>query len=145
MMKNQNGLTLIEILASLAVLSVIGLVLWNVFFQGLIYSKKAVSQTAMQQEANMISMELTRIHQSHSTYRLVNSGCAIKIYDSESSQQPFETFSHSELCISGITKEIDSSSSRDLALTLHDKKHPENKFELTTTLYKLKGSSNNEN
>ncbi|MEL3970894.1 prepilin-type N-terminal cleavage/methylation domain-containing protein [Rossellomorea oryzaecorticis] len=145
MIKNQNGLTLIEVLASLALLSVIGLVLWNVFFQGLSYSKKAVSQTAMQQEANMISMELTRIHQSHSTYRLVNTDCSIEIYDSESSPQPFDTFSHSELCISGITEEIDSSNSRDLVLTLHDKEHPENKFELTTTLYKLKGSSNNEN
>jgi Tfp pilus assembly protein PilV len=144
-MKKQHGLILIEVLASLAILSVIGLVLWNVFFQGITYSKKAVSQTAMQQEANIISMKLTRIHQSHSTYRLVNTGCAIEIYDSESSSQPFQTLSHSELCISGITKEINSSSSKDLELTLHDKEHPESKFELTTTLYKLKGSSNNEN
>ncbi|MGR3765905.1 type II secretion system protein [Rossellomorea sp. NS-SX7] len=144
-MKNQNGLTLIEVLASLAILSVIGLVLWNVLFQGLNYSKKAVSQTSMQQEANLISMELTRIHQSHSTYKIVNTGCEIEIYESDSSPQPFKTYSHPDLCLKGTTKDIDHSSSRDLELTIHDKEHSENTFNLTTTLYKLKGSQNNEN
>ncbi|KSU61007.1 hypothetical protein AS034_15315 [[Bacillus] enclensis] len=145
MIHDQKGLTLIEVLASLAIISVIGLLLWNVLFQGISYSKKAASQTSLQQEANQISMKLTRIHQTNPSYEIVNNGCQLEVYNTQTDDKQLITaFSDEKTC---YTADIDESSdhSKQLELTLYLKDAPQDKFTLLTVLYKLKGSSDHEN
>ncbi|XXM71493.1 PulJ/GspJ family protein [Lysinibacillus sphaericus] len=145
MKHNQRGLTLVEVLASLAVLSVIGLLLWNVLFQGLSYSRKAASQTSLQQEANRISMKLTRIHQTTSSYEVVNNGCNLEVYTSEpEDRQLLTAFSDEQICYNASLDES-SDHAKELELTIHTKDAPEETFTIHTVLYKLKGSSNHEN
>lgn len=145
MTRNQNGLTLVEVLASLAVLSVIGLLLWNVFFQGISYSKKAATHTSLQQEANQISMKLTRIHQTSPSYEIVNNNCQLKVYNTQTDDKQLITaFSDGKTCYTADVEE-GSGHSRELELTLSLKDAPGEKFTLHITLYKLKGSSDHEN
>ena len=142
MVHNQRGLTLIEVLATLTVLSIVGAVIWNVFFQGLLYTKKAVSQNSIQQEANVIVMTLTKIHQTSEEYELENSNCTIK--EKNSGQE----LKNDDLCFSldqTYTGPIDPNKvNYPLLVTITDKHHPENTFVIDTTLYKLKGSKQNE-
>ncbi|WP_175990187.1 type II secretion system protein [Bacillus sp. Marseille-Q1617] len=142
-MTDEKGVTLIEVLAGLAILTVIGLVLWNVFFQGLYYSKKAESDISLQQEANIISMKMTRIHQTSKSYSVESEQCKVKVdYTPSSTNKPPKetTFSHSKLCISAnqVDKVIPSNEEFELFLTIYDKQRPENEFKLRTTLYRLR-------
>ncbi|WP_044338449.1 type II secretion system protein [Rossellomorea aquimaris] len=144
MIHNERGLTLVEVLATLTILSIIGAVIWNVFFQGIHYTKKAVSQNSIQQEANILTMKLTRIHQTSEFYELENPECTIKVKYSEEEEE----FHHSDLCFS-LEKAPEepikpSKSDYPLLVTITDKHHPNNKFVIDTTLYRLKGSNHNE-
>ncbi|MGF3105019.1 type II secretion system protein [Rossellomorea sp. DUT-2] len=144
MLHNERGLTLVEVLATLTILSIIGAVVWNVFFQGIHYTKKAVSQNSIQQEANIITMRLTRIHQSSESYELENPDCTIKVNYSELEEE----FHHNDLCFSleNAPEEpiLPSKIDYPLLITITDKHHPKNKFVIDTTLYRLKGSNHNE-
>jgi prepilin-type N-terminal cleavage/methylation domain-containing protein len=141
---NQRGLTLVEVLATLTILSIIGAVVWSVFFQGINYTKKAVSQNSIQQEANILTMRLTRIHQTSESYELENPDCTIKVKYSEQEEE----FHQNDLCFSLENppehpirpSEIDY----PLLVAITDKHHPNNKFVIDTTLYRLKGSNRNE-
>jgi Tfp pilus assembly protein PilV len=76
MIRNQIELTLIEVLISLTILSVVGLtLLWRILFNGVSYFKKADSQNAIQQEANISTMDLTRIHHTFDDYEVVSHDC----------------------------------------------------------------------
>lgn len=74
MNRNERGLTLIEVLVALSILSIIGIIIWNVFFQGLQYSKKSISKNFMIQETNLLITNLTRIHQTATSYTISKSG-----------------------------------------------------------------------
>ncbi|MGM0854968.1 MAG: type II secretion system protein [Bacillota bacterium] len=144
MIHNERGLTLVEVLVTLTILSIIGAVVWNVFYQGINYTKKAVSQNSIQQEANILTMKLTRIHQTSESYELENPGCTIKMKYSEQEEE----FHHNDLCFSlenAPEKPIKPSNiDYPLLVTITDKHHPKNKFIIDTTLYRLKGSKHNE-
>ena len=51
---NEKGITLVELLAALALFGVISVLLWNLFFQALNFNDRAVTQNQLQQEANLI-------------------------------------------------------------------------------------------
>ena len=53
-MKNQKGVTLIELLATITILSIIGVIIWNVFIQGTKYSNTAVTKNRLIQESNIV-------------------------------------------------------------------------------------------
>jgi prepilin-type N-terminal cleavage/methylation domain-containing protein len=140
---NERGLTLIEVLATITILSIIGVVIWNVFFQGLTYSDKAVTQNSMQQESNYISMKLTRIHQTSKEYELTSSDCKIKVeYVTKNKGTLEETFKEPGLCLSTSFSGSIDPNKEDLSLTIsiRDKEKAANKFDLKTVFYRLKGN-----
>lgn len=85
-MRNEQGMTLIESLAAITILSIIGGILWNVYFSGIEYSKSAVSQTMLQQEANTIITSLTKIHQTSESYEIKNENGVIEIISTNPSK-----------------------------------------------------------
>ncbi|MCA1055243.1 prepilin-type N-terminal cleavage/methylation domain-containing protein [Rossellomorea aquimaris] len=142
-MRNEKGVTLVEMLAALSILTIIGLVTWNVFFQGLFYSKKAESDISLQQEANIIAMKMTRIHQTSETYKVVSDRCEVKVTHTPitGDKTPQNTlFSNGNLCISSNerNKVTPATEEFDLNLSVYDSRKPDNKFELHTTLYRLR-------
>jgi prepilin-type N-terminal cleavage/methylation domain-containing protein len=150
---NQRGLTLIEVLATLVILSVAGVIIWNVFFQGYNYSQKAISKNSMQQEANLVITSLKKIHQTSDEYTIANfeeSGCsAIKIsYIEYIITHPTEVnnqlFHNARLCISSSftgtinTKDINRV---PLTITINDKNNPSDSVQIDTILFRMKEES----
>ncbi|WP_442595272.1 prepilin-type N-terminal cleavage/methylation domain-containing protein [Neobacillus sp. D3-1R] len=71
MVKNSNGLTLIELLLALAISSVFIVIIWVFFFQGIQFSNIVSDKNSVQQEANYVLRSITRFHQtSKSVYTI---------------------------------------------------------------------------
>ena len=101
---NQRGITLIELLATLAILSIVSILIWSIFFQGTNYSNKAMTKNQMQQEANIIITNLTKIHQTSDSYDIDSSKtCSFTVNDNDKGLT--EVFEHSQLSIS-VKKDI---------------------------------------
>ena len=103
-MKNQRGITLIELLLTISIISFVGVLIWSVFFQGTEYSNTAITNNQMQQEANIIMTKITKIHQTSDSYE-INSpdACSLTIKDNVNGTT--EIFEHSQFCIS-VKKDI---------------------------------------
>lgn len=65
--KNEAGLTLIEVLATITILSIVSVIIYNVFTSGLRYSSKAEETVLIQQEANYLLTLLKEQHENAAT------------------------------------------------------------------------------
>ncbi|MFZ7945574.1 type II secretion system protein [Neobacillus sp. 19] len=143
MHQNQKGITLIELLVTLAILSLIGIIIWNVFFQGMKFSEKSVTKNTMQQEANLLITNLKKIHQTSKLYEISSSTCKItvSITKQDDTTQTVE-FNYPDFCISfdhSIDGEVEPDiEDLNLTVTIYEKKDPKNKVEVDTILYRLK-------
>lgn len=70
MIQNSKGLTLIELLAAVSLSAIILLLAYQFLFQGFQFSKTVTDKTLLQQEANYIMANLTKIHQSSDSYTI---------------------------------------------------------------------------
>lgn len=68
--QNERGLTLIELLVSLALGSIVLVLIYQFFFQGIHFSKVVNDKTLLQQEANNMVLSLTKIHQTSDSYSI---------------------------------------------------------------------------
>lgn len=68
--RNERGLTLIELLVSLALGSIVLVLIYQFFFQGIHFSKVVNDKTLLQQEANNMVLSLTKIHQTSDSYSI---------------------------------------------------------------------------
>lgn len=145
-MRNEGGITLIESLAALTILSFIGIIIWSVFFQGYNYSKNAVSKNKMQQEANIIITTLTRIHQTALSYviSIPESGTVEVVVTEQDNSIRKVSFKDNQLLIqiNQTGTIIPKSNDLDLKITITDKNNPKNLVEVETLLYRLKGGGN---
>ncbi|MED4530884.1 type II secretion system protein [Metabacillus fastidiosus] len=64
-MQNEKGLTLIEVLVGISILSIIMVILGGLLVNGFRNSEKAENITSLQQEANLIITELKDIHRQY--------------------------------------------------------------------------------
>ncbi len=67
-MKNQAGITLIEVLATITILSIVSVIIYSVFSNGLRYSSQAEETVLIQQEANYL---LTLLKEQHENEKLL--------------------------------------------------------------------------
>ncbi|MFJ8235053.1 type II secretion system protein [Ureibacillus sp. NPDC094379] len=143
--KNQRGITLVEVLAIIVLLSIIGILLWNIFFQGANYSAKAITKTQMQQQANVIISDLTRIHQTteEDYYELIPSAdsCSFSVTDRNSLNRKYE---NSKLCLqvenTPITiKPKNEDYNKVLKLTIFEKNNRNNRIQVDFQLHRLIG------
>lgn len=158
MNKNERGLTLVEILVSLVILSIIGVIIWNTFFQGYKFSQKSISKNFMLQEANILTTNLLRVHQKYTNYEIkssgtgLNSGCEITVTPNKlTTPAADQIFRNTKLCYNYILK-IDNvekgtgplliephKKDVSLQLTIYEKNNPGNKVTIDTLLYRVKG------
>ncbi|MDR7077910.1 prepilin-type N-terminal cleavage/methylation domain-containing protein [Neobacillus niacini] len=155
MKRGNHGLTLIEVLATLTILSIVGVIIWSVFFQGYKFSKESISKNFMIQETNILITNLKRIHQTSENYRIENDDGKINVYiDGKTSPDVFAPPQMRYEVVVKIKKKDDDSApaiigSSDLivpndydvyleVLTSENGKR-ENNISIDTFLYRLRG------
>jgi prepilin-type N-terminal cleavage/methylation domain-containing protein len=144
MMRKESGLTLVEVLASITILSIVGVIIWQIFIQGIEFSQKSVTNNRLQQEVNIVISTLSRIHRTSNLYTLNSSNCRIEVLDSNGNQKAL--FENDQLCYQAFSNgsELVSASTNpnehdlNLEIRVYEKKNPSNKVILDTLLYKLK-------
>lgn len=71
MLRKQNGMTLVEVLAVLVLSSLVILLIWTTAMTALKYNITETKKLRMQEEANYIITEIQRIHRQCSQYELI--------------------------------------------------------------------------
>ncbi len=152
--KNETGLTLIEVLATITILSIVSVVIYNVFTSGLRYSSKAEETTLIQQEANYLLTLLKEQHEKTTNYYTitVENNHNIAILNKDRSNEIDVTNSQYlyQICDLDDTKSCDEQNATDHTITktpinerfhvkiiLINKSNPDNKYEIQTILSRL--------
>lgn len=139
--RNQHGLTLIELLVTITIISFLGIIIWNVFSQGIKFSQKSISQNFIQQEANIVNANLISIHQKSKQYVISNANCEINVViTNQDNTTQTQLFTNNKLCYSinltGII--IPGQENKNITLTVADRKDSNNSFVINTLLFRLK-------
>lgn len=81
---NQKGITLVEILAAIVIVSFLTVIVWRFFFQTIDYNSYAVTEQTLQQEANVILATLQAEHTRNTIHVLYiqNGTLVAKVGDS---------------------------------------------------------------
>lgn len=144
MQLKERGLTLVEVLLTLTLLSVVGLLIWGVFFQGAKFSSQAVSTNHMQQELNAVTTYLTRIHQTSKNYSIDFDDDHITVTSNslKNGQSTTETFDNNHF-IYDITMDQSGEIHPNemdvlLTVTIRDKNDKQNYVSIETILSRLK-------
>jgi Tfp pilus assembly protein PilE len=145
---DERGITLVEVLATMVLLSIIGVTVWSVFFQGYTFSQKAISKNFMHQETNLLIKNLTKIHQNAKQYEILNtsSNCdiTVKVTNKDNTTRT-DIFNHSNMCFkfdiknSAVNPVNPNLTDVQLLLTTSDKNIANNKITIDTFLYRVKG------
>lgn len=142
MHRNEQGLTLLEVLATVIILSIIGIVIWNVFIQGYQFSNKSIKKSQMQQEANYVLTSMKRFHQNSDVPYYINvSGCEITVSNKPEGSDSI-VFNHPQICFSSnFTGRKDVNPEREnvnFIIIATDENDNRNKLSIETVLYRLK-------
>jgi type II secretory pathway pseudopilin PulG len=147
-LRDERGITLVEVLATMVLLSIIGVTVWSVFFQGYSFSQKAISKNFMHQETNLLISNLTKIHQTAKQYELLNtaSNCevTVKITNKDNTTRT-DIFTHPKMCFkfditnTAVNPINPNLTDVQLLLTTSDKNIADNKITIDTFLYRIKG------
>lgn len=84
LLRNEKGITLIELLAAIVIVGFLAVLIWRFFFQTIDYNSYAVTEQILQQEANVILATLQAEH-NRSTIFSLSGGDSLtaKIYNAE--------------------------------------------------------------
>lgn len=143
-MKNckQAGVSLVEVLAIIVLLTIVVLLSWNIFFQGAKYTNKTISKNYMQQEANYIISKLNKIHLQSDTYKVTRSSCKFTIESTTDGRiTDIVTFENNQLCITikNIPDTvIPNEQDINLQLTIQQLDEATNDITIETLLQRLK-------
>lgn len=143
---NQYGITLIELLLTVAILSIVGGIVWGIFFQGVKYSNDAVTINQMQQESNIIITKLKEIHQTSEEYTIQsNNGIITVTYTDKFGSTQVIIFENSnfDLASTQVNKTKPKETDTLFTVIVTDKKS-DNSHSTSTLLYRLKGGKKND-
>lgn len=125
----------------MTILSIIGVIIWSIFFQGFNFSQKSMSKNTIHQESNLVITNLTRIHQTSNEYEISMSSCKIIVIATkqDTTTKTYE-FEHPRLCFSINQVGIFDPSTQDvdIKLTIYERIEPSNVVDVDTILYRLK-------
>jgi prepilin-type N-terminal cleavage/methylation domain-containing protein len=81
---NEKGITLVELLAALALVSIVAVLAMTTFNIGVKYNVTETTKTKMQQESNLIVSTLMNVHRTEKCYKIYNtSSIIIEIYNND--------------------------------------------------------------
>jgi len=136
---NEKGITLLELLAALALFGVISVLIWNLFFQTLNFNDRSVTQNQLQQEANIILSTIQQMHtKSTITAIEIDTDESLKISYLDKNCNLSEPIKFSNSSMTYILNQIDLPNTEfSLNLTLTSKSNDEISFDAKTTFSKL--------
>ncbi|MEH7381980.1 prepilin-type N-terminal cleavage/methylation domain-containing protein [Bacillus sp. JJ1533] len=154
-LRNSDGITLIELLATLAIFSIVSILIYGVLLNGMNYSEKSKDNVSRQQEMNILVTTITKAHETYASYDIVvdqspdahniqligkdatgnivhtvdiaNENYVYSLYNSqESNEVPFST-----------ETTVDSSQPLHIKIIIKDKKQPSKTSEIKTIISRL--------
>lgn len=142
--KNESGITLVELLAAVALFGVISIIAWRFFFQATTFNDKAVTQNQLQQEANIILNTMHTVHTKCTIQDLNSDGSYIEIIpispDCSNINKKFDNSNIEYI----LEKTIDKTNVNgninvnvNVKLTLISKKDTKVEYKTATTFHKL--------
>lgn len=151
---NQKGITLVELLAALALVGIIAAIAWTTLSIGFKHTVVETEKTKLQQSANLIMTTLTNQHRRSDSYSLVFEGNQLKINSCDQAGSCSwntidQTYDYTGTVINGIP--IDSHDSMadkvldlkpktahtEIKLVLTDLNNPKNSITLETKLTRI--------
>ena len=156
MIKNQKGLTVVELLGALALVSLIAIIAWTALSIGLQHTALETGKTKLQQEANNMVATLSAEHRRSEEYylRFQEGQLQISTCTSAGSCTDFQDVSDKAYAISGSVNKVaftdlDGSepikpkeSHVNLYLKVADPLKPSNSVSVNTTLTRILTSQN---
>ena len=100
-MNDNKGITLVELLATITLLSIIVIIIWSVFIQGIKNTNEGATKNKLTQEMNYVQTTLRKIHQTADRYKIIQFSCGIQVeyYNSkESSEYTIIQFEDARFC-----------------------------------------------
>lgn len=70
-LRNNGGITLIELLATMAIFSIVSILIYGVLINGMNYSEKSKDNVSRQQEMNILVTTITKAHETYAMYDIV--------------------------------------------------------------------------
>jgi len=140
---NEKGITLVELLAALALLGVISVLIWNLFFQATNFNERAITKNQLQQEANLIVHTIQQIH-TKSTITSITSGTntnaneSLTIYYNNTKPEIFYN-QDIKYILDPLTISPNEDYEIELNLTLESRSDPSININIKTTFSKLVG------
>jgi prepilin-type N-terminal cleavage/methylation domain-containing protein len=154
-LQNEDGITLIEVLATLAILSIISTLLYGVLLNGIDYSKKSKAAVSLQQEMNIIITNITKVHESYGSYNIIvnpkpdaskiqllgkdSTGTIIKTIELSNADYEYSLFNYqgtTEVPFSNTTS-VTTSQPLYIKIIIKNKKNPSKIYEVKTIISRL--------
>lgn len=143
---NEKGVTLLELLAALALVSIVAVLAMTTFNIGVKYNVIETTKTTMQQESNLIVTTLMNLHRTEKCYEIKNvTTITINVYDDALCTEPFnrkiefaqDQFNYDLNLQSGIAEKINPQEiNYSMTLTIKDNNSSlENSYK--TQIYRL--------
>jgi prepilin-type N-terminal cleavage/methylation domain-containing protein len=154
-LSKEDGITLIELLATLTILSFLIVLTYGILFNGFNYSKKANEQVTLQQEMNLFTTTITKMHESESTYDIVvdanpnastitligknAAGTIDRTFDFSNSNFQYTLYNYSGNVDTpfNTTTTIDTTHPLFIKIIICNKKSPTQKYEVKTIISRL--------
>lgn len=133
-LKNERGVTLMELLAAIIIFMIFAGIIWGFFFQSLKFNDSEVTKQQLQQEANLIIASIQEAHIKRQEY-------AIQTYDSNTilKVKGF-TFDNPKIryeIMNNIPNPI-TSKTLDIHIKLSSSDNPALTYEIKTTFSRIK-------
>jgi len=134
MMKDQRGVTLMELLAAIIIFMIFGSIVWGFFFQSIKFNDVEVTKQDLQQEANLIINFLQQTHTKGITYSVTTNhdGSVLSIEGEDFNRQ-------------GIIYDISGSDPSPITgrefyflLELKSKEYPNLSYKIETTFSRIR-------
>ncbi|TFB13900.1 hypothetical protein E3U55_15160 [Filobacillus milosensis] len=158
MIKNERGLTLVEVLTTLILTFIIGTLVFSVAISAINNYQHSEIQSQAQSEVNRFILNLTEIHQSHSTYTITRIDASSYQVTMDGNTYTFDSaLDNVELYINhkiwqngslltdhllevGHSKEIDHREKQDLFIKVTDSNPRFKTIEISTSISRLSGT-----
>jgi len=136
-LRNQFGITLVEMLAAIVLFGIISILIWSFFFQTINYNDREVTKNQLQQEANLIVNTIQQLHTKNKITRITSSnsnGTLTINFDNNKK----EFFDHKNILYILDISPIVPSKEFKFKLTLESSTNRSIKLPIETTFSKLK-------
>lgn len=144
---NNKGLSLIEVLATLTLLSIIGGLVFGVLLNSMHIFKHESDSNDIKQEANLISNQLTTFYKIYGDFEVVEDGDSILVYaPNKDDSKEVRDFSIPEYKITVLTSDNNSGSTyntRKIEIKIIENKDKSNEFVLNSSISRIKEGEEN--